>query len=63
MFIVCVWTARYITLQNIKKDIFEETEFLRFSQKSQFSKTDYKFWKSYKASSEDQSMCLLDFDH
>ena len=35
-FIVCVWTARCTTLKNTPKvDMFEETDFLWFSQKLQ----------------------------
>ena len=53
-----MWTARCTTLKNTKTwiDICEETEFLLLSQKPQFSKTDYRSWKSYKASSRDESM-------
>ena len=53
-FFVCMWTARRTILKNTKKvDNFEETEFLWFSQKSQFPRTDYRFWKSHKAASWD----------
>ena len=59
-FFVCVWTARRTTLKNIKKvDIFGETEFLWFSKKSQFLKSDYRFWKLQKAASWDQSIRLF----
>ena len=59
-FIVCMWTAwraRLKTKTNKKKKplkmftFFYKTELLRFS--------DYIFWKSYKASSWDQSMHLF----
>ena len=53
-FFVCMWTARCTILKNTQNVAnFEETEFLQFSQKSQFPKTDYRFWKSYKAASWD----------
>ena len=55
-----MWTARRTIPKNTQKvDIFEEIEFLGFSQNSQFSKTDHRFWKSYKASISDQSMHLF----
>ena len=55
-FIACMWTI----LKNTKKlKISEETEFLRISLKSLFLKSDYIFWKAYKALSWDQSMSLF----
>ena len=33
-----------------------KTEFVRLSQKSHFSETDYRFWKSYKTSDWDQML-------
>ena len=45
--------------KTVKMTFFKKQIFLRFSQKSQFSKTDYRFRKSYKVSSWDQSMHLF----
>ena len=56
--IVCMWTAWCTRLKHTQKvAISEETELLRISKKSHFPKTDYRFWKSYKALSWNQTMC------
>ena len=55
-----MWTAMCTILKNTQKvDMFEQTKFLGFSHNSQFSKTDHRFWKSYKAFSWDQAVRLF----
>ena len=59
-FVVCVWIARRTTLKKLKKlTSLKKRNFYDFLKKSQFPKSDYRFWKSHKAASWYQSMRLF----
>ena len=62
-FIVCMWTARYTTMKNTQNvDMFEETDFLRFSQNHNFRKLTTDFENRTKRPAETKAYVVLDVD-